>query len=69
MPLGMFILLAVLGPPVAKGYFAVGYVYSASSFGPPAAEGYFSAVGRFILPAVLVLLQRRVTLLGVGLLC
>ncbi len=39
----------------------MGLVYSASSSGPPAAEGYFAG-GRFTLLAVLVLLQRRVTL-------
>jgi hypothetical protein len=37
-------------------------VYSANSSNPPAVEGYFAA-GWFTLLAVLVLLQRRVTLL------
>jgi hypothetical protein len=44
------------------------FVYSASSSGFPAVEGYF-AEGWFTLLAVLVLLQRRVTLLGIVLLC
>ncbi len=51
-----------------EGYFAVGYVYSASSSGPPVAEGYFAGC-LFTLLAVLVLLQWRVTLLGIVLLC
>ncbi len=55
------------GPPAAEGYFAGGFVYSASSSGP-AGEVYFAG-GRFTPLAVLVLLQWRVTLLGVGLLC
>jgi hypothetical protein len=59
------------GPPAAEGFFAaVGRFYSASSSVPPVAEGFFAAVGWFILLAVLVLLQRRVTLpRWVGLLC
>jgi hypothetical protein len=43
----------------------MGVGYSASSYGPPAVEGYFAG-GCFSLLAVLVLLQRRVTLLRWG---
>jgi hypothetical protein len=55
------------GPPTAEVTFGLlwALVYSASSSGPPTAESYFAG-GRFTLLAVLVLLQRRVTLPQMG---